>query len=427
MESRKDNNLTFKVVVSSLVVVGLALFFSIFFVLPKLLSGPEENVCVKSLDGEELNFSDFLLATTLKVNEAEGEIQRNFGDELTFDDLKESQIKGMSAIEYIKDTAASDLNHYLILSAAAKKKLNLAHPFTKEEYDGIKGQAYQMYKSFNINFNASNIGISKSAFENYIKYKALEQKILKELFGEGKSKEVKDEEMKNFAKDKNKFCKYQIIKLSKSMENLKVKDCKKEDKKEGEDKKDKEKKKEDDKDAEELILEKVYGVKTVDELANKLFDSLKNKKLSWGDLIKKFNENFGTKSNFYVENENTMFLDSENESQDFMDSKEKRDAKKNEIKSLKENEFKIVNLSGEKCLLIRLPINEKILDGEEGKNIKEKIKKKIEDVRKKQFFDEVEKENIEKIETDDNILNSDNTRKQLKKVYKYKKRQDPLF
>ena len=399
-----------------------------FFVLPKLLSGPSEDACVKSLNDEEITFSDFLLATTLKVNEAEGEIQKNFGDELTFDDLKESQIKGMSAFEYIKDSAASDLNHYLILSAAAKTKLNLVHPFTKEEYDGIKGQAYQMYKNFNINFNASNIGISKSSFEHYAKYKALEQKILKELFGEGKTKEVKDEEMKNFAKDKDKFCKYQIIKLSKSMENLKIKDCRKADEKEEEKKdKEKEKKKEDDKDGEKLVLEKNYGVKTVDELANKLFDSLKTKKLNWGDLVKKFSENFGTKSNLYVENENTMFLDSENESQDFMSNKEQKNTKKNEIKSLKENEFKIVNLSGEKCLLIRLPVNEEILDGEDGKDIKGKIKNKIENIRKKQFFEEVEKENMEKIETNDNILNLDNTKKQVKKVYKYKKRQDPFF
>lgn len=421
MEANKDKR-TSKILISSLVVVGVALFFSVFFVLPKLLSGPKEDVVVKSLDDFEANFSDFLLDTALKVNEVERKIKKNFGDEVTFEDLKETPINGISALEFIKDSVSGNLNRNLFVRDAAKK-LNIV--LTPEEMNGIKSQAYQTFKNLNVSFNAKDIGISLDSCCRAYEINMLEQKISEELFGEGKSKEIKEDEIKKFAEDKDKFARYQIIKLPEFLENVKVKDCKedvlnkKDEEKKDEKKKDEEKK--DEKDGEELVIEKSFGVKTVKELRDKIFDEIKSKKKTWEDIVDELKKAF--KSNIYIPKEQNMYLYDEEEDE------ESRANKDPEMKNLKDNmktmngeDVRKIDYEEEISLIRKYSIDEKILEKE-----KESIKTKLEGDIKKQFFEEIEKENIDKIQTNEDILTLDNVKKQVKKVYKYKKKEESFF
>ncbi len=417
MEVNKDNR-TSKILVSSLVVVGIALFFSFFFVLPKLLSGPKEDAVVKSLDDLEVNFSDFLLDTSLKVNEVERKIKKNFGDEVTFEDLKETPINGVSALEFIKDSVSVDLNRNLFVKAAAKK-LNIV--LTPQEINGIKGQAYQTFKSLNVSFNAKDIGISLDSCCRAYEINMLEQKISEELFGEGKSKEVKEDEIKKFAEDKDKFARYQIIKLPEFLETVKVKECK-EDVLNKKDKEEKEKKDEkDEKDGEELVIEKSFGVKTVKELRDKIFDEIKSKKKSWENIVEDLTKAF--KSKIYIPKEQNMFLEDEMENEE---SKAKEDPErknlKDNLKTMNGNDVRKIDNEREISLIRKYSVNEETL--KEGKDA---IKTKIEGDIKKQFFEEIEKENEDKIQTNENILTLDNVKKQVKKVYKYKKKEESFF
>lgn len=413
MQTNKDKR-TFKILVSSLAVVGVTLFFSIFFVLPKLLSGPGEDVIVKSLDDFEINFSDFLLDTALRVSEVEKKIKKNFGDEVTIEDLKETPINGVSAFEFVKDSVSVDLNRDLIVRAAAEK-LNLV--LTPQEVNNCKSQAYQTFKNLNVSINAKNVGISLASCVRLYEKNMLERKISEELCGKGKSKEVKEDEIKEFAGDKEKFAVYQIIKLPKFLENVKVKDCKEEN---SENKKDGEEKK-DEKDGEELVIEKYFGVKTIKELRDKIFNEIKNKKKSWKNIVDDLTKAF--KKNIYIPKEENMFLydGGENEENKAKEDLEKEELKNN-LKTMNGNDVRKIDYEREMSLIRKYIVNEEILENE-----KEAIKAKLEGNIKKQFFEEIEKENIDKIKTNENILTLDNVKKQVKKVFKYKKKEEPLF
>lgn len=414
MQTNKDKR-TFKILIFSLAVVGVALFFSVFFVLPKLLSGPREDVVVKSLDDFEVNFSDFLLDTALKVNEVERKIKKKFDDEVTIEDFKEASINGVSAFEFIKDNVSADLNRDLLVRVAAKK-LNLV--LTPQEVNNCKSQAYQTFKNLNVSINAKDIGISSESCRNAYETNMLEQKISEELCGKGKSKEVKEDEIKEFAEDKEKFARYQIIKLPDFLETVKVRDCKEKNNEENKKDEKDEKNEKDEKDGDELVIEKYFGVKTVEELRDKIFNEIKSKEKSWKNVVDDLTKAF--KNKIYIKKEENMILydGKENKESENLEIKELKD----NLKTMNENDVRKIDYEREISLIRKYPV-----DGETLEKQKDAIKAKLEDDIKKQFFEEIEKENMDRIQTNENVLTLDNISKQVKKVYKYKKKEESFF
>lgn len=379
----------------------LFLFCSFIFCFTGCLNNSKD--WVKKIGDEKISFSNFLLLTTVKINDVEKDVRQELKtyDEINFEDFKDATVNGTSATEDLKSKVDKEIKKILINMVAAKK-LNVK--YTQKELNSLQKQAYDQYKYFNEGFKAYKIGISLKDCEDYVKITNLEQKIGQELFGKGKPKEIKKEQILSYAKDKTKVLPYSTLTLPKSLEKAKVYD---EEKKEQTD---------------ELFLKKHFGVEKIEDLADKFLKE--GKKLQ--EIEKEFGEN--SKKEELKVTGGVEFLEKEQKDDLFLGKKDDKE-RKELIKALKEDKeevpFKILKKQDGSLQLVKL-LN---LKDEETEPLQEQIKEILESKAKKDYIKSIEKAFVSKIETNEDSFNNSVVEKQVKKYYKNKtrKHQVPLF
>ena len=142
----KTNKNSFKKII-------LALLCNLLIVFNLVSCGWDGVDCVKKLGDEEINFSEFLLLTSLKTVSAKSKTKGELSfEDINFETFKESEIEGSPALDYVKNQVNDEMEEILVKREAAKK-LNVI--LTDQEKDTIKKNGYSKYKEINNSFKSS--------------------------------------------------------------------------------------------------------------------------------------------------------------------------------------------------------------------------------------------------------------------------------
>ncbi len=376
---------------------------------------------VKRFGDEEITFSEFLLLVSLKVNDVETEVKKQLKtyDSVTFETIKETEINGVYAFDYLKDLVDKEMNKILAYRWAAKQlKISL----NDQEKKALQKDGYNHYKSFNESFKAYKLGISLKACENFILWRALEYKVGEAILQKGKVGEVKPEDIKKFAKSKNTFAKYEMLKVPKNLRDLKIEDPnkKKEDEKKDQNKNEDEKKKEEEKKQEEdqQKIKKHFGVQTGKELADKLLKKANDEKKSLADVDKEIKEGLKGLQNTHVSEEIEYVDIRPNEEKEYKTKGETELKKKikEEIKTMNVNSVaKIIETPSEMLIIKLKDVDDEVIQKEENK-----IKGILQSRNKEKYINDIQKKHEKEIETNDGCMKVSIIEKQFKEVHKNK-------
>lgn len=374
----------------------LALLCNLLIVFNLVSCGWNGEDCVKKLGDEEINFSEFLLLTSLKAVSSRGSIKGDFAyDDFSFEVFKEGEIDGGAALEYIKNQVSDEMEEILIKRMAAKK-LNVS--LTEQEKEGIKKNGYERFKSLNSSFKASKIGISLKDCENLVLWDLLENKIGEQLYGKGKPGEIKEEDVMKFLKDKKNVMRFKFLKIPKELK-------KEENKEESKDKKDKE-------ESIQEKLEKKFSVKNSKELAENMLKKINGKKKSLEDVKKELQDGLG--KDIASLEEKVSYLNEKDEQSFNPDEDYKfNEGVKKFLKEMEEKKEKKKIFETDTHIYI---IETLEMDDETGKKEKEKAKGIKEKEAREDFLKKIRKEFKEKIETEESKFNISVVSKQIKKV-----------
>ena len=412
------------------------------------LSGVSKETPVLTLNDCVVNFEDYLLVDTLKYAEFENKLRSSNKDikEVILSDLDDKAIEESKSINYYRFINDEEIKNMLYVYEAAKK---LGIKLSAAEEQQIAQQAISKLKELNLQYGASENGISIKSCEKYVRYQTLNSRIGPALYGKGKEKEVKEEDILNYGRDRNKVAKYKLIPFTKKFETLKLKDCKddkkekeeeknedetEEEKKQREEKEKKEKEKQD-KEQDELAIEKHFKVKTVKELSKNFLDSIKKGELGFSEIETKLSEAF--KKNYHPSNSEYMYFEKEKgeKEQDFMRDSKKDEKIKEKLKRMEDGDCTIFEFNSELYMLKRFSVEEDLKekkdqeeeDEKDQKNkfnskpeemLKKEIKGRLERQRKNEYMDKIIKENKEKIENNEEKFNDKNKDKIIRKQTK---------
>ncbi len=373
----------------SIVLINIAIVFNL------ASCGWNGEEYVKKIEGEEISFSEFLLLTSLQAVSAENNLK--VGDDyggFDFESFREGEIEGSPALDYIKDKVNDEMEEILVKRVAAKK-LNVT--LNKEEEETVKKNGYDKFKNLNSSFKAGKIGISLKDCENFVLWEMLEKKIGEELYGKGKPGEIKEEAVKNYAKDKKNVRRFKFLKI------------KKESKKE-ENKKEENKEKEKEESFEEK-LQKKFSVKTSKELAENMLKKINENKKSLEDIQKELKEGLG-EGTVSLEEKISYLNEKDEENYNFNeDANFNKDIKKflKEMDEKKESK-KIFETQTHAFIIETID-----MDDDSIKNENQKIIGILQNQAQDEFLKKVKEEIKDKIDTNEHIVDASSA-KQIKKV-----------
>ena len=371
--------------------------------------GAEGKEWVKKYKNDSITFSQLLLITTLKVKTVEAKVKKSTEvfDNLTFEDMKESNIKGTPALEYLKKLVEEDLTNILVRNEAARR---LKIKFKEQERKALDNNGYMQFKSFCDSYNAHKIGISLEDCIKLAYWQGIEYKIGEAIYGEGKFGEIKEEKIKGYLNDKDNVVKYKLLSFPKSLQQEKVeKEVKKGDKKEIQQ-------------TNELKIKKHFKVEKTKDLVDLMFKRIKKGEKSFEDVEKELSEIF--KKNSVTLKDDLKFFDDlyDDDLKNVYDDgklKTEKKIKKNLKEMKKDNLCRLIEDEKQFYILKTIPMDENVDDAK-----KEKVKKILQEKVKENYIKKIEKEIKKKIETNDSNLTQSMINKQVKKVYRNKKEKD---